>query len=297
MSLKATGLRVRLGQREVLRGIDLSVRTGETVAIVGPNGSGKSTLVRTLAGLQKPESGAVAIGDHPVARMRPNQRASALGLLTQSAQIPGLTLVREHVGLGRHSKRGLLGRWTHADEAAVREAMHRCGIAPLADRRMEELSGGERQRVRLATLLAQGPDLLMLDEPLNGLDIEHQLDLLGLLVELNTNHARTIVCVLHDLSLAMRFFERVIVINEGRIAADGPPSRVLCPRVFETVFRVEGRVARSGGGEPIVVCSPRCAPGGSEGECATHRCDDACAPEVVTVRTDRDAAVTTDQLG
>ena len=98
MSLKATGLRVRLGQREVLRGIDLSVRTGETVAIVGPNGSGKSTLVRTLAGLQKPESGAVAIGDHPVARMRPNQRASALGLLTQSAQIPGLTLVREHVG-------------------------------------------------------------------------------------------------------------------------------------------------------------------------------------------------------
>ncbi|MEM9372496.1 MAG: ABC transporter ATP-binding protein [Planctomycetota bacterium] len=234
--------------------MDLSIGDGDMVAVVGPNGSGKSTLVRTLAGLIRPVSGRALVDGRDVYRMRPRSRAARLGLLSQAADVPGLTTVAEHVGLGRHHKRWLLGRWAEEDAAATCRAMDVCEIQHLAERKMDNLSGGERQRVRLATLLAQDPRALLLDEPLTGLDIEHQLDLLHLLRRLNNEHHRTVVCVLHDLDLALRFFARVVVIADGTVAADGPPGRVLCPRVFEDVFKVDGRVGCEAGGEPVVIC-------------------------------------------
>ncbi len=259
MTIAADKLRVSFGPTEILRGVDLTIQTGEIVAVVGPNGSGKSTLVRTLAGLLKPTSGSATINDQAVTAMPPRTRAGKLGLLTQTAEPPSLTTVEEHVGLGRHSKRSFLSRWTHTDTEAVRDAMQTCEVTHLAKRRMENLSGGERQRVRLATLLAQDPDHLLLDEPLTGLDIEHQLGLLHLLQELNSAKQRTVVCVLHDLDLALRFFKRVVVIHEGVVAADGLPSEVLCPRIFESVFRVDGRVGCEVGGEPVIMCR-QCQP-------------------------------------
>jgi len=259
MTLVADSLRVHLGGTEVIRGIDLCIDAGEIVAVVGPNGSGKSTLVRTLAGLLKPVSGRVSIDGKCLRALPPRQRASRLGLLTQAAEPPSLTTVEEHIGLGRHARRSILSRWTHADTEAVKSATDTCEVTHLANRRMEDLSGGERQRVRLATLLAQDPAHLLLDEPLTGLDIEHQLGLLHLLQRLHTERDRTVVCVLHDLDLALRFFGRVVVIHEGRVAADGPPSEVLCPRIFEAVFRVDGRVGCEVGGEPVIMCR-RCRP-------------------------------------
>ncbi|MEM1330959.1 MAG: ABC transporter ATP-binding protein [Planctomycetota bacterium] len=263
MTLIADTLRVRLGQAEILHGIDLEITAGQRVAIVGPNGSGKSTLVRTLAGLLAPASGTAAIDGTAVRSMRPRARAARLGLLAQSAEAPGLTTVEEHVGLGRHSKRSYLSRWTPSDTKAVREAMGTCEVGHLSSRRMENLSGGERQRVRLATLLAQDPEYLLLDEPLTGLDIEHQLGLLHLLNDLNSDRGRTIVCVLHDLDLALRFFNRIVVIHEGRVAADGAPRDVLCPQIFERVFRVNGRVGCEAGGDPVIMCR-RCEPGNQQ---------------------------------
>ncbi|MEO1585456.1 MAG: ABC transporter ATP-binding protein [Planctomycetota bacterium] len=259
MTLIAETLHVTLGNAEIIYGIDLRIDTGEMVAVVGPNGSGKSTLVRTVAGLLKPESGRILVDGRPIRSMSPRQRASQLGLLAQSAQPPSLTTVEEHIGLGCHSKRSILSRWTTADSDAVRDAMATCEVTHLATRRLENLSGGERQRVRLATLLAQDPGHLLLDEPLTGLDIEHQLGLLHLLQRLNTDRGRTVVCVLHDLDLALRFFERVVVIHQGHIAADGTPSEVLCPRIFESVFRVDGRVGCEVGGEPVIMCR-QCRP-------------------------------------
>lgn len=259
MTIAASNLRVSYGETEILKGVDLNVDTGEIVAVVGPNGSGKSTLVRTLAGLLKPAAGSATVNNATVHTMPPRARAAKLGLLTQSADPPGLTTVEEHVGLGRHSKRSFLSRWTHADTTAVSDAMQACEIEHLSKRRMEKLSGGERQRVRLATLLAQDPDHLLLDEPLTGLDIEHQLGLLHLLQNLNRSRNRTVICVLHDLDLALRFFDRVVVIHEGTVAADGPPSEVLCPRIFESVFRVDGRVSCEVGGEPVIMCR-QCKP-------------------------------------
>lgn len=258
MTLLAQALRVRLAHAEVIRGIDLRIEPHDMVAVVGPNGSGKSTLVRTLAGLLRPSGGAVTLDGRPLARWSPQQRAARLGLLAQAAPVPELTSVREHVGLGRHARRSWLGRWTTGDEDAVRDAIDACEISHLTDRRVDALSGGERQRVRLATLLAQRPHTLLLDEPLTGLDIEHQLGLLDLLSRLNAA-GRGIVCVLHDLGLALRCFPRVVVLHEGRIAADGPPTQVLCPRVFESVFRVEGRIGCELGGDPVVLCR-RCTP-------------------------------------
>lgn len=259
MTLSAESLSVRLGQTEVLHGIDLSIEPGEMVAVVGPNGSGKSTLVRTLAGILKPESGKARIDGACVHALSPRTRAGRLGLLTQSADTPGITTVVEHVGLGRHYKRSFLKRWTREDAAAVESAMSISGVTHLAGRRMEDLSGGERQRVRLATLLAQEPSFLLLDEPLTGLDIEHQLGLLHVLERLNADENRTIVCVLHDLDLALRFFRRVVVLHQGVIAAEGSPRDVLCPRIFESVFKVEGRVGIADGGDPVVVCR-QCRP-------------------------------------
>lgn len=257
MTIVAESLRVCLGGTEILHGVDLWIEAGEMVAVVGPNGSGKSTLVRTLAGLLKPEAGRALIDGDDVRRLPPRRRASKLGLLAQSAEPPNLTTVEEHVGLGRHSRRSILSRWTTGDSDAVRDAMEICEVTHLAGRRMENLSGGERQRARLATLLAQDPAHVLLDEPLTGLDIEHQLGLLNLLQNLNADDGRTVVCVLHDLDLALRFFDRLVVVHRGVIAADGPPSEVLCPRIFQTVFRVEGRVGREVGGEHVIICKQR----------------------------------------
>jgi len=257
--LRASDLRVRLGRVWALRGVDLVIARGEVVAIVGPNGSGKSTLVRTLAGVQKPTAGRVLLGGRPVRSLSGHERARGVGLLAQSAPTPPLTTVREHVGLGRFGRRR--GRWTARDERAVRRAIALCEVQHLADRRLEELSGGERQRVRLATLLAQDPRAMLLDEPLAGLDIAHQLGLLDVLGAVGNRPGRAVVCVLHDLDLALRCFTRLVVMDAGRVAADGPPADVLGPDVLAGVFGVRGRVELAGGGVPVVVCEGRSARG------------------------------------
>ena len=276
MILAAHKLTVDLGTHRVLDGVDVSIASGEMVAIVGPNGSGKSTLLRTLAGLLTPTAGEVTLDAKPLHRYRKRDLAQRRGLLAQTADMPQLTTVREHVAMGRHAHThplaGLLRTGTHADhEHAILAAMQRCGVDHLAERRMEALSGGERQRVRLATTLAQQPGILLLDEPLNGLDIEHQLALLDLLADLNTVNHTTVVCVIHDLGLALRHFPRIIAIHRGTIAADGPGRRVLTPPVLRSVFGVDGCACFDLPGHPVVVCK-------SQGCCAL---DESPFPRVV----------------
>lgn len=256
MTLAAKDVCIQLGSNTALQGVTCQIAHGEMVAIVGPNGSGKSTLVRALAGLVRPNAGVISLDNRPLSRLSPRERAAVVGLLAQSAPVPELMSVREHIGLGRHARRSWLRRWSATDEQAVAEAIEACEVCHLLDRRMEALSGGERQRVRLATLLAQRPRVLLLDEPLTGLDIEHQLGLLDMLASSNSEGIG-VVCVLHDLDLALRWFPRVIVLHDGRLAADGPPRGVLSPRVFESVFGVEGRIGFELGGDPVVLCRRR----------------------------------------
>lgn len=256
MMLRAESLSVTLGQSEALRDVSIAFDADDLAAIVGPNGSGKSTLVRTLSGVVRPGRGRVLLDDTPLRSIPVRRRAARLGLLTQSAATPPLMTVREHIGLGRHAARSWPRRWSREDERVIGEAVEACEVGHLEDRKIEDLSGGERQRVRLATLLAQNPAMLLLDEPLTGLDIEHQLGLIDTLRGLN-ERGKSIVCVLHDLGLALRFFQRVVVLHEGSVAGDGPPSDVFRPALFRSVFGVHGRTGREPGGTPVVVCHHR----------------------------------------
>ena len=259
MTLQATNIKVSLGNTLILNDISLTISDGEMVAIVGPNGSGKSTLLRTLSGILKPSTGSVHIDSIPLQRISKRKLASLQGFLSQAAEIPQLTTVEEHVGLGRHPYRKLFSSSTIEDTQAINSAIDICQIDHLRSRRLSELSGGERQRVRLATLIAQNPKSLLLDEPLTGLDIEHQLTILELLKELNSDRKHTIVCVLHDLDLALRYFERIVVLKDGQISDDNTPEAAFCPKMFDTVFNVDGRIGKELSGMPVVVCrNPQC---------------------------------------
>lgn len=259
MTLQAKNIDVSLGNKHILKDVSLKINDGEMVAIVGPNGSGKSTLLRTLSGILKPSSGLVSIDSIPLRKVSKRKLARLQGFLSQSADVPQLTTVEEHVGLGRHTYHRLFSSSTSDDSSAINAAIDICQTNHLRERRMSELSGGERQRVRLATLIAQNPKSLLLDEPLTGLDIEHQLTILELLKELNTDREHTIVCVLHDLDLALRYFDRIIVLKNGQISDDNTPEAALCPKMFDAVFNVDGRIGKELSGMPVVVCrNPHC---------------------------------------
>lgn len=278
MTLKANNLSIDLPPRRVLAGVNVTIDSGEMVAIVGPNGSGKSTLLRALAGLLRPAAGSVTLDAKPLHRYPKRALARRRGLLAQSADLPQLTTVREHVAMGRHAHASALSAiFKSGDQqahiAAIDTAMDRCGIAHLADRRMEALSGGERQRVRLATTLAQEPAVLMLDEPLTGLDIEHQLSLLDLLKELNTVTGVTVICVIHELGLALRHFPRILAVHDGAIAADGTGRQVMTTPTLRTVFGVEGCACYDLPDHPVVVCK-------TPGQCAASNGN---AHSIVTV--------------
>ena len=254
MSISVENLHVRLGNNDVLKGVDLEIKDGERVAIVGPNGCGKSTLLRAISGILKPTSGNISLNGESISRIHRRERAKILGLLNQSDSIPMMTTVYDNVAIGRHPYRSFLRDRSTADHIAVADAITKCELEDLHDRRVEALSGGERQRVRLATLLAQSPQMLLLDEPLTGLDIEHQLALLHLLKDLNLDENRTIVVVLHDLATAIRFFDRILVMHEGRVVADGPSGSILNTEVLKSVFGIDASIAyEQESGHPVLV--------------------------------------------
>jgi len=255
MSISVHDLHVRLGANHVLKGVDFSVETGERVAILGPNGCGKSTLLRTIAGILKPSSGEVRLDGDPLHAHRRRVRAQKMGLLNHADVVPMMTTVRDHVAIGRHPHRSFLREGSVEDAACIDEAIRFCEIEHLADRRVERLSGGERQRVRLATLFAQAPSLMLLDEPLTGLDLEHRYGLLHMLEDLNREHGRTVLVVLHDLDIAMRFFDRLLVMRDGQLVADGPSDEVMTAELLETVFRIQATVGcEPVTKQPVIVC-------------------------------------------
>ena len=254
MSISVKDVHLRLGNNDVLNGVNLEIQDGERVAIVGPNGCGKSTLLRAISGILKPTSGNISLNGQPIERIHRRERARTLGLLNQSDAIPMMTTVYDNIAIGRHPYRSFLRDRSEADHAAVTKAIAKCELEHLRDRRVEALSGGERQRVRLATLLAQSPETLLLDEPLTGLDIEHQLALLHLLKDLNLDENRTIAVVLHDLATAIRFFERILVMHKGTVVADGPSGSILNSQVLKSVFGIDASIAyEQASGHPVLV--------------------------------------------
>jgi len=236
--LTARGLRVAYGDRRVLHDVDLAVPDSAVTAIVGPNGCGKSTLLKTLARVLAPESGTVCLDGRSLHHLPTRQVAHQVGLLPQGAVVPEQLTVADLVSRGRYPHRGMFGRWTMDDHAAVEDALAATTTAELRDRPVDELSGGQRQRVWIAMVLAQQTPLLLLDEPTTYLDLAHRLEVLRLLRRLNHDRGVTVVMVLHDLHEAARYADHLVAMADGRIVAEGCPVATITPELVQAVFGV-----------------------------------------------------------
>lgn len=219
----------------VLRGVDLALGRGELVCVIGPNGAGKSTLLRLVIGLLHPSAGSVSVGGDRVVDLAPRERARRAALVPQELESLPEIDVHAFVSAGRYGHLGFLGRASEADARAVEGALAQADVAGLEGRLLRELSGGQRQRVLVARALAQEAPLLCVDEPTSSLDPEHQLAVFDVLARL-TCEQRAVLVVTHDLNLASQYSTRVVLLDDGRVVADGRPAEVLRAEVLEPVY-------------------------------------------------------------
>jgi iron complex transport system ATP-binding protein len=242
--IELEGVAVTYHGRQVLSAIDLAITAGERVALIGPNGAGKSTLLRAVTGLVLPGEGSVRIGGEAVRTIDRASLARRMAVVPQQVVVPFSVRVEELVGLGRLPHEDPVRGARPADRAAVLTAIERVGIGHLLGRDVRELSLGERQLTLVALAVAQAAGILILDEPTVHLDLRHQVATMELLVDLNERDGTTVVAVLHDLGLAAAFFPRLVLMDAGRIVADGAPAEVLSDRRIRDVFGVDPSMVR-----------------------------------------------------
>jgi iron complex transport system ATP-binding protein len=241
-TLSAEAVTLAYDRLEVARDLSVTIPAGRITCIVGANACGKSTLLRALARLLEPTAGTVLLDGESIHRLPTKVVATRLGILPQAPVAPEGITVTDLVARGRYPHQKWFRQWSSADEAAITAAMEVTGTIDIAHRPVDELSGGQRQRAWIAMALAQGTDLMLLDEPTTYLDLAHQVEVLDLLIDLNLQELRTIVLVLHDLNQAARYSHHLIAMNTGRVVAHGPPSEVITEALVEEVFRMRCRV-------------------------------------------------------
>lgn len=242
ISLRTESLSVGYQDREVIRGLDLAFPVGRSTAILGPNGCGKSTLLRALARLLKPSAGRVLLGETDLHTADTRSVARQLAILPQFPLAPDAINVGELVRRGRTPWRGLLSPWTTADNAACTDALDAVGMGAMADRPLAELSGGQRQRAWLALVLAQQTPLLLLDEPTSHLDLAQQIEMLKLLQRRVRDTGMTVVSVLHDLNLAARFSDHLVLLSPDGLVAEGAPDVVMTAEHLRRAFGLAAQV-------------------------------------------------------
>jgi iron complex transport system ATP-binding protein len=264
-ALQTRGLAVSIDGRWVVKDLDLSVERGELTIVVGPNGAGKTTLIRALAGLET-SWGEVRVGGVPLDQLDLRTRARAISYLPQGHVFYWPMTVTDVVALGRVPHGSGLAGLSEADRMAISDAMADTETIDLADRPVTSLSGGERARVALARALAVSAPVLLADEPAALLDPRYQLRILETLTH-QANNGVAVVAVLQDLALAARFGDRILVMNEGEIVADGPPDKVLKPDLLRRVFGVSSTVVERNGTRFALPWSvlPRKPEGGGDG--------------------------------
>ena len=253
--LEASGIHVELGGQAILRNVEVTVRRGEVVGLVGPNGAGKSTLLRVVTGMLRPSAGTVAIEGGALGALPRRELAMRVAVVQQLPEAPATMRVRDLVVLGRHPHLGLLARESRHDFEIVAEAMRRAGCDRFADRDLGSLSGGERRRAFIARALAQEATLLLLDEPTSNLDAHAQVEILELVAELAASGSGVLLIV-HDLTLAAAYCDRVVLIDRGEVVADGPPSEVVTAEHVRRVYGGGVTVLRHPvSGAPLVIPS------------------------------------------
>ena len=240
--LKLEGITVSYGSRKVLNDISLEVNSGELLALIGPNGAGKSTLVRAVSGVIPVQNGKMSSDETDLMALTSMQRARSLAVVPQAVSLPPAFTVWETVLMGRTPYLNFLGQVSVKDEEIARLALTRVDTLDLSERRVGELSGGEQQRVLLARALAQSTPILLLDEPTSNLDLHYQVSFMDTVSSLAHRDSLAVLVALHDLNLAARYSDRVVLLVNGKIKATGTPREVLTPELISAVYHLPVQV-------------------------------------------------------
>jgi iron complex transport system ATP-binding protein len=252
--LGAERVTVGYGGDPVVQDLTLDIPDGKLTTIVGPNGCGKSTLLRTFARLLSPTSGRVRLDGEAITAVATREVSRRLSLLPQSPIAPEGLVVRDLVGRGRHPHQTWFRQWSPEDEQVVERALRTTDTWELRDRALDQLSGGQRQRAWIAMTLAQDTDLVLLDEPTTFLDLAHQVEVLDLVTRLNRERGRTVAMVLHDLNLAARYSDLVVVMKGGAVVASGSPREIFTSELLQEVFGLRADILHDPRtGLPVVV--------------------------------------------
>ncbi len=221
-----------------LRDVSLSVQKMEFIGLIGPNGSGKSTLLKHMGGVLNDDQGAIRFNNSPLKSINKKKLARSITWIPQEHPMVFLFTVQEIVLMGRHPYLSPLSFEGEEDYKIARHAMEITQTLKFSERYFNEISGGEKQRVMLASAIAQEPEIMLLDEPTSALDLKYQVQILDILKHLNTEKQITLVLAMHDLNLASRYCQRLILLSEGTIARDGTPEEVLQKDIIESVYGV-----------------------------------------------------------
>jgi len=235
-------LHIAYDNRLIVEDLNLVIPEGKITALVGANGSGKSTILKTMARIMKPQKGTVILDGRSLHRQSTREVAKQLAILPQNPTAPDGLTVSELVSYGRFPHQKGFGNLNKEDQEMIQWALQVTGMSAFSMHPVEQLSGGQRQRAWIAMALAQGTDLLFLDEPTTFLDMAHQLEVLKLLEQLNQDQKRTIVMVVHDLNHASRFAQHMVAIKSGKVVSSGSPTEVITPDVMRDVFGIEADI-------------------------------------------------------
>jgi ABC-type cobalamin/Fe3+-siderophores transport system ATPase subunit len=249
--VEVVGLSAGYGRTPVLDGVRLTVEPGGWLAVIGPNGSGKSTLLRSVLGFH-PHQGQVRIDGVPTTGMPRRDRARCMAYAPQTPVLPEGVTTRDYVTLGRTPHRPLLSAPRGVDRQVVADVMDRLGLGPMAERRLVTLSGGEQHRAVLARALAQQPRVLLLDEPTAALDLGHAQQVLDLVDRLRRQDGLTVISTLHDLTLAGQYADRLALLSEGRVVAEGSPTEVLTAGALSTHYGARAEIVHGPSGPAVL---------------------------------------------
>lgn len=253
MELNAKKMQIGYGDRVIVEDMSIELDNTKITTIIGPNGSGKSTVLKAITRLIRYQHGNVLLDGRDIQSMKPKELARTIGVLPQIHTAPSDFRVKELVGYGRMPYQKMLGGSTAEDKEIIRWAMEVTGTWKFRDKSIYEISGGESQRVWIATVLAQKPEILFLDEPTTYLDISHQLETMQLVKKLNRETGIGVVMVLHDLSQALEVSDHIIVIKDGRKYSEGTPEEVITSKMMHDVYNVECDIMKvSGRDKPLI---------------------------------------------
>lgn len=243
--LEVEDLKFGYGKKLVLDEVSFNIKKGEFISIIGPNGSGKSTLLKTLNNIYNPWKGKIIIKGRNIKELKKKELARVMALVLQDNNIDYEFTVEEIILMGRHPHKGRFEKENKNDYKIIEESLEMTNTTYLRNRIITEISGGEKQRVMIAKALAQRPEIILLDEPTSHLDINHQIEILKLLKDMNKEKGTTIILVIHDINLGIRYSDKVIMLNEGKIIDIGNPEDVITKENIELSYNIKVEIEKN----------------------------------------------------